>query len=235
MSLKVTSWSFFSFEGLDSFQSTSLGLLVNKMADGWWLCLSNSRPHYLSSHFGKLLSSTISGTAFWGLRESFKSPLMRIVISCPEFQLKFDHEHFLYISWETVANGWYYCSIPLCLFCGLPGSGRAVFLSPPLGKMTPKGNWYTLVPNHCSHKMEWEKESCVYRWSQAKYFALNWKCMWLEMPNSSWNTFASLKRTEEKNTLHMTLENQLSLQILSALRLFHSKTLTVFEIYWKES
>lgn len=127
------------------------------------LCLSNSRAHYLTSHFGNLLSTTILLTASWGLRESFNSPLMRIVISCPEFQLKFDHEHFLYISREAVANGWCYCSILLCPHCGLPGSPKAVFLPPPLGKMPPKGSWFTLVPSQCSHKIEWEKENCVNR------------------------------------------------------------------------
>ena len=39
---------------------------------------------------------------------------MRKVISCSEFQLKFDSEYFLYISLGAEANGWYYCLIFLC-------------------------------------------------------------------------------------------------------------------------
>lgn len=78
------------------------------------LCLSNLRAHYLLSHFGNFLNRTISLPAFRGQRESFNSPLMRIVISCPEFKLKFDHEHFLSISLGAVTNGWYYCLILLC-------------------------------------------------------------------------------------------------------------------------
>lgn len=102
---------------LKAWSSSSLLCLIYwlmKRLMAGWLCLSNSRAHYLPFHFGNVLSSAISLAAFWGLRESFNSSLMRIVISCPEFQLKFNHEHFLHISLEAVANGWYYCWILSC-------------------------------------------------------------------------------------------------------------------------